>query len=86
MSKILEAALRAVTRTQIVEALVVHTASEVVYRIPKGEQNVSIMDVDVGDDYITIKALKVEKICPVSKSPLDAYRGRGLHSPKRLIE
>jgi hypothetical protein len=86
MAKILEAALRAVMRTQNVEALIVATSSDVVYKIPRGPDKIQVLDVIQEGDHIIVRALKTEKICPVSKSPLDAYRGRGLHSRIELIE
>jgi len=86
MAKILEAAFRAVLRTQNVEALMVTTASDVVYKIPRGSDKIQIMDVVQEDDHIIVRALKMEKINPVSRSPLDAYRGRGNHKKCDLIE
>lgn len=86
MAKILESVFRAVLRTQNVEALIVTTASDVVYKIPSGSDKVQIMDVVQEDGYIIVRALKTEKINPVSKSPLDAYRGLGKHGKCDLIE
>jgi len=86
MAKILESALRLIKSTQNVDTLVVNTlSSDVIYRIPKSNDTLKIIDTIVDKDYITIKAIKIDKIVPVSVSPLDAFRGRGLHSSKLKI-
>jgi hypothetical protein len=85
MAKILEMALRAVRSTQTVDALIVQTSYDVVYRIPKMADGLKVEEVVDEGDFLYVRCLKTEKICPVAKSPLDAFRGRGLHSSKKTI-
>lgn len=85
MAKILEMALRAVLSTKTADALIVQSSYDVVYRIPKMAEGFRVEQVVDEDDFLYVHCTKPEKIVPVAKSPLDAFRGRGLHSSKKTI-
>ena len=85
MAKILETALRAVRSTQTVDALIVQTSYDVVYRIPKMAEGLRVEQVVEEGEFLYLHCIKTEKIVPVAPSPLDAFRGRGLHSSRKTI-
>ena len=85
MSRIFNLALACVKTLTTAESTIVKTDTQIVYRIPRAfKDHLERLEVIVEDDYLTVVASRfpeVEKIVPVAKSPLDAYRGRGL--PKK---
>lgn len=77
MSQIFNSALKVVRLLQPISGQVVKTETEIVYSIPKVCTNTKIVKVEMDDDMI---CLVTEKIVPYAKSPLDAFRGRGIHT------
>lgn len=82
MSKIFNLALSCVKRLIAVDSTIVKTDTQIVYRIPRvfkdPQDNIKVF---LEEDFVTVvtsRGPEVEKICPVAKSPLDSYRGRGV--------
>lgn len=89
MSKIFNLALSCVKRLATVDSTIVKTDTQIVYRMPRVFKDPhDVLEVYLEEDFITVvssrKMEDVGKIVPVAKSPLDAYRGRGL-AMKNLI-
>jgi hypothetical protein len=90
MSKIFNLALSAVRSIVNVESTVVKTDKEIVYRIPRGFLEADTITKAVWEgEYLVVVTSRlpdVTKICPVAKSALDGYRGRGIGLPKKMLQ
>jgi hypothetical protein len=60
-----------------VEAVVAESDHEIIYKIPKMISEPRNPRIMFDDHSVYIVTDKISKLVPVSKSPLDAYRGRG---------